>query len=296
MSETDENLTEAAVPARRVGNGLVAVALIVPVVSGIALWFVTSFEQSLAVSGACVLISSILVAIDAQRLENAGRTQRKWDAALILFLGMCALWIVVYPYAFYRRRRFGGPNLFVPAIVAALWFPISPMLRPFLAPPGLPSCTSQDVVRLLEKLVRETPVGASARSIDGYREISYDRAQERRTGECIVHTNSGDVVVKFIVHWQDRARGTFEVRIPPADLPSCTSPQVVQLLDSIVRKTPAGAGARSIDGHREVTYDRAEDRRTGQCVLHTQGGDIVIKYIVQWRDREQGRFEVGIVE
>ena len=69
----------------------------------------------------------------------------------------------------------------------------------------------------------------------------------------------------------------------------------MQLLDQVVRGNLVGAKVRSIDGHREVGYDQAADRRQGQCVVHTGGADVVVNYVVQWRDRDKGRFEVGIV-
>ena len=151
-------------------------------------------------------------------------------------------------------------------------------------------------MQLLEQVIRGTPVGAKAKSIDGHREVSYDRAANRRQGQCVVHTDGADIVVNYIVQWQDRSKGLFQVRIPPADLPSCTSREVVQLLEQVIRGTPVGAKAKSIDGHREVSYDRAANRRQGQCVVHTDGPDIVVNYIVEWRDRDKGLFGVQITQ
>jgi hypothetical protein len=70
----------------------------------------------------------------------------------------------------------------------------------------------------------------------------------------------------------------------------------VQLLEKVIRGTPEGAKATSIGGHREIRYDRAQDRRTGQCVVRLNGEDVVVEYIVEWRDREAGQFEVLIPE
>ncbi len=82
-----------------------------------------------------------------------------------------------------------------------------------MRPVRLPSCTSAEVKQVLGQVIRATPVGATARSIDSHRELSYDRNANVRNGECVAHTDSGDVSVKFIVEWQNREKGLFQVRM-----------------------------------------------------------------------------------
>jgi RNase P protein component len=282
-------------PVRRVGNGLVAIALALPIVGSIPLFFVTDFGLALGISGAVVLVTSILVAIDAHRVENAGLAVRSNDSAIILFLGMCLLWIAIFPYAFFRRRKFVRPDLFLPATLVAMFFGGAPMLYAVLVKPGLPSCTSQQVVELLEQLIRKSAVGGTVSSIDGHREISYDRVQDRRTGQCVAHIGGKDIVVNYTVEWLDRQNNQFAVKIPPPDLPSCTSQEVVQALERAIRQTPEVAKALAVVGHREVSYDRAKDRRKGQCVAHTDTRDINVDYVVEWLDRDQGKFVVRVV-
>ena len=118
---------------------------------------------------------------------------------------------------------------------------------------------------------------------------------DRRRGQCVVHTDKGNLVINYIVRWRDRDKAVFEVLIPPPDLPSCTDPKVVQLLERTLRATPIGPKIRSVDGHRQVRYDEATDSRRGQCVVHTENGEAVVNYMVRWRDRDKRRFEVGIV-
>ena len=279
------------------GIGLAVAALALPVLAGGILLFVTSFALALAISGGTVLVSALLLAIDASRLgrNDLDLEGRHAESAVMLFVGMCLLWIVVYPIAFFRRKRFEGPNLGVPAILVALFFVGGPILRAVLVAPDLPACDSREVVQLLDQVIRGTPVGAKARSIDGHREVSHDQVTDRREGQCVVHTDGADITVNYLVQWRDRHKGLFEVLIPPPGLPSCTSREVVQLLDRVIRGTPMGAKARSIDGHREVGNDQVTDRRQGQCVVHTDGTDVTINYLVQWRDRDKGEFEVWII-
>jgi hypothetical protein len=307
MSHIDENVWESddpyAPPKAPLGetrakvvdlSPLVIIALIVPVVAAVGLCFVTSVPVAYGVAIVAVLLSAALVAIDASHLKRFGADQKGGDSALMLFVGMCLLWVAVFPYAFFRRSRIVGPNLFVPSAVVAILFVGAPMLAALLIKPGLPSCTSPEVVALVDGMIRKSAVNITPKSIDGHREISYDRAREVRSGECIAHTDQGDIVVKYTVEWLDRDKGQYQVKIPPIGLPACTSPEVISLLESVIRKSVLNAKITSIEGHRELSYDRAQDRRTGQCNVHTDHGDLVIKYIVDWIDRDKARFQVGI--
>jgi len=215
MSDSDENRTESPEPprSRTVGVGLPLVALILPVLAGCVLLFVTSIGLGLAISGATVIGTWLLLAIDAHRLGKIDRRGRKRESAGVLLLEMCLLWIAFYPLTFYRRRHFGGPNLTIPAILVALFFTFFPILRAMLTPPDLPACTSQDVVRVLERLIRGMPIGTKVKSIDGHREVSYDLRANRRQGQCVVHTDDEDIVVNFTVEWLDRDKGQFMVKI-----------------------------------------------------------------------------------
>ena len=101
------------------------------------------------------------------------------------------------------------------------------------------------------------------------------------------------------VEWLDQDNGQFAVRVlvaPTAHLPSCTSPEVVQLLEQVIRGTPVGASAKSIDGHQELSYDRDAGVRHGQCVVHTDGDDVNVKYLVEWLDRDKGHFLLRILD
>ncbi|MEO1998075.1 MAG: hypothetical protein ABGZ17_22750 [Planctomycetaceae bacterium] len=298
MPETDQKNTESTQPPSpsHTGVGLVAIALILPAIAGTVLFFVNSLGLALGISAATVIVSAALVAIDARRLGNVDLNGRVRESAGILFAGMCALWVVVFPLAFFRRRHFDGPNLAIPSVLVAVFFAVGPLLYSVLVPPGLPSCTSPEVVQLLDHVIRGTPIGATTKSIDGHRELSFDREASIRHGQCVVHTDAGDIDVKYLIEWLDREKGQFVVQIPPADLPSCTSAEVVQLLDQVIRGTPIGATTKSIDGHRELSFDREASIRHGQCVVHTAAGDIDVKYLVEWLDREKGQFVVRTLD
>ncbi len=296
LREADRDDVGLSVPPRTevVGVSLIAVSLILPVLAGVVLLFVTSFGIALAISAATVLASSVLVAFDARSLGNVDLQGRQRESAGVLFLGMCLLWIIVYPFAFFRRQHFAGPNLGLVAVAVALFFGAGPFIGSVVIPPRLPSCSSSEVVQLLEQVIRSTHVNATLKSIDGHRELSFDSDASARHGECVAHTDSGDVLVNFLVEWQDRSKGLFQVRILPADLPSCTGPEVAELLDKVIRTTLVGGTLTSIDGHRELSYDRDAGVRHGASVAHTDAGNIDVQFVVEWQDRNKGVFQVRI--
>jgi hypothetical protein len=175
--------------------------------------------------------------------------------------------------------------------------PASPPHRPYDVrplPAELPSCTSQEVVRAVEQLLRGTDLGPAARSIAGHREIRFDSEANRRLGQCVVRTEGGDIWLNYVVEWHDRGAGQFMVRLPPAELPSCTDQDIVEMLEELIRGTPAGASVTSIDSHREIFFDAAANRRRGRCVVHTADQDIEVNYFVEWQDRDSGQVAVQI--
>jgi hypothetical protein len=298
MSDWEESFTEFPPeprPPQQIGIGLAVAALVLPLLTGCVLFFVTDLVSSMALSGATVLVTALLLSIDAGRLGSVDLEGQPRISAGALFFGMVLLWIVFYPFAFFRRSHFGGPNLGVPSILVALFFVGVPMLPALLIPPTLPACDSREVVQLLDQMIRGTPLGKISKSIDGHHEIGTDPKGNRRNGECVAHTHNADIVVKYVVEWKDRANGQYQVRIPLADLPACTSGQVLEPLERLIRATPGGADAKLIDGHREISYDRAADRRYGQCVVHTDGPDIVVDYLVEWQDHAKGLIQVRLL-
>ena len=91
MSDEQENRTEFPEPPgrRHVGMGLAVAALVVPVLSGIVLLLVTSFVAALAIALGTVLVSSLLLAIDARRLGRIDLKGRYQGSEVMLFVGMC---------------------------------------------------------------------------------------------------------------------------------------------------------------------------------------------------------------
>lgn len=281
--------------SRHLGLRLAVVALVLPLLSGAVLCFVTSSAVAIGIGVATIVATAALVAVDAARLGRVDRKGRRRESAGLLFVGMCLLWIVVYPVAFFRRGAFQSPNLGVASLFVAAFFVAGPYVASMVIPARLPLCTSTEVAQVLEQFVRSGPEGAIVNSVDGFRELSYDPGASIRHGECVVHTDSGDYTVKFIVEWKDREQGVFQVRLSEPELPSCTSAEVAQLVEQVILSMPDGASVASVDGYRELSYDRGTSVRHGSCVAHTESGDIPLKFIVEWQDRSKGLFQVQVL-
>ena len=283
-----ESADQEQPPAPQPGWLLVGVALILPVLAGVAQCFITSLSLAYGLGFAMVLTTALLIAIDASQLGDTDPKGVRRESPVLLFFGMCALWIAVYPMAYFRRQRFCGPRLGVASLLSAALFLAIPFAAVFLIRPGLPACTSPEVARLMESLIRQMPLGATMPVIDGFREVSYDPAAEIRHGECIVHGRDGDLPVKFTVTWQDRDRAMFFVAIPPPELLECTSPMTRRLLEQTIQNAPFAAATRSTAGYRELRFDPVAQVRHGECTAHTDAGDVPVKFIVEWQDRTKG--------
>ena len=195
-------------------NTLAWLALAVPPPVAIAECFIEETLPAAALSFGAVVFTSILICIDATRLGP----RRSGGAASIgpagLLLGGILLWIVFYPLAFFRRRRYGGPNFGPASVLIALVFLGLPIGFPLLGPQELPACDSSDVKQLLVEIVRDSPdFKQRPLHLDGHRETRFDQEKQIRYGECMLHVNNETTALTFAVSWEDRSRRTFLVQV-----------------------------------------------------------------------------------
>jgi hypothetical protein len=279
-------------PHRRIGLGVATIALILPLI-GAGILFVAPPDDALMISGPIVLVTSLLMAVDAYRLGRIDARGAERAGGVGLFFGMIVLWIVVYPFSFFRRSRIAGPNLTIPALVVAAIF-MGSLFYPLLRSPDLPTCTSREVVEVVDRVIRKSSLGPVTSSIDGHRELSFDKEKNVRRGQCVVHTRSNPIVLQYRITWADRDKGRFEVRVPGADLPTSTSPEVVELVDHLIRKSSIGPLVKSINGYCELSFDPEASVRRGKCIVHTGSQDLDLEYRVTWGDRDQGQVVVRV--
>jgi hypothetical protein len=211
------------------------------------------------------------------------------------------LWIVCYPVAFFRRRHFGRPNLGPLAVLVAGFFVAVPFVQQYtrfgLVGTGPPTCTSREVVGMLDDIIRKSPGGHSVQAITDHREIGYDPVAQVRKGQCLVRTQDETIPVTYTVKLLNRSTGIFQVEVQPivpADPPSCTDPEVMTLLQRIVREGPNGHQLKTLEGHQEIRYDRENKIRHGRCQAVMQGWTANVAYRVYWVNQKEGQFQVEI--
>src|SRR5262249_18576305 len=144
-----------------------------------------------------------------------------------------------------RRRHFGRPNLGPLALLVAVFFVTAPFLQNLarfgVLGGGVPTCTSREVVSMVDDMIRKSPFGPSVQSISGHREISYDSASQTRKGQCLLKTQTETITVTYSVKLLNRTTGVFQVEVEPFltdEPPACTDPEVIALVERLIRDGP----------------------------------------------------------
>ncbi len=103
-----------------------------------------------------------------------------------------------------------------------------------------------------------------------YEEVVHDRGARLRRGKCVIETESGSTAVTFQVRWADPGKRLMEVQVDPffaPDPPCCTSTEVMEMIDDIVKHSRLGARFKRIHGHRQTGYDKQSKTRQGECTI-----------------------------
>jgi hypothetical protein len=286
----DEPKPDASKPRHHLAIG----ALIVPLLGACAILWAETTAQGFAISAVTVILSSLLVYLDARQLSDCAANGKKQTAPLVMLLASLILWIAFYPWSFVRRSRITGPNLSLVAVLVAAIFAGGPTLYYYLMPPGLPRCDSTEVKQVIQQLVRQSPEVGNIIKIDGHQQLSYDASKQQRIGQCMLHTRQGKELLKYIVEWRDQENAHFQVRTI-IELPTCSSPEAKQLLEQVIRESELGQGLQSIGDHQELSYDAQKEERVGVCTLNTAKGKVKIKYLINWQDKNKGMFQVQVM-
>jgi len=285
------------------GETLAVLALLLPLVAqGLALaCHFDSLGIELALGWGTVAVTALVLAVDAAWLGTIDLQGTTRSSPVALFFGMLLLWIICYPVAFFRRRHFGRPNLGPLAVLVAGFFVAVPFLHNFtrfgVMAGGVPTCTSREIIAMVDDLIRKSPLGPSVQSISDHREISYDRVSQTRKGECLVKLQTETITARYSVKMLNRANGTFQVEVEPpipTDPPPCTDPEVIALVERLIREGPNGRLLKTVAGHEETRYDRDRKTRHGRCRVTMQGWTGNVAYRVYWLDQKTGQFQVQI--
>jgi hypothetical protein len=291
------------------GETLAMLALVVPAVcAGIGFyWKSGSPEIELTVACAVVLMTSLLLAVDAYFLGTIDMRGRPRGGPGSLLAGLVLCWFVCFPLAFFRRRHFGRPNLGLLAIVVAGLFIFTPSRLQLVSSKPLPqvvnssaplppqrevlTCTSPEVTAMVEGIIRESPKGKSAQTVGKFEETHYDRATETRTGQCQVKTETDEFQVSFQVKLINEK--WFEVRILTGLGVTCTSPEVTAMVEDMIRQSPKGKSAQTVGKFEETHYNRTTGIRAGRCQVKTEADEFQVSYQVKLINEKW--FEVRIL-
>jgi hypothetical protein len=297
------NWTEAIIRRSQHGETLAVFALLLPLVAqGLILaCHFDSLGIALALSWGTIAVTALVLAVDAAFLGTTDQHGTQRASPLALFFGILLFWFIGYPVAFFRRRHFGRPNLGPFALLVAAFFIAVPFLHNYVrfgtAGDGVPTCTSREVIRMVDGIIRKSTVGPSVQSISDHREINHDPVNQVRKGQCLVKTQTETITATYTVKLFDRKAGTFQVEVDPIipeDPPSCTDPGVIALVERVIREGANGRLLISVAGHEETRYDREKKTRHGRCRVTLQGWTGDVPYKVYWADRKKGQFQVEI--
>ncbi len=293
------------------GEFCAVLALLLPVIALCAL-FLGNFDSvpvELGIAIGTVVGTAILLAVDAASIGTVDLKGTSRQGVGAVLVGVMLLWFVFYPAAFFRRRHFGRPNLGILALVVAALFASGPLVKAIggfdlLRAGDPPSCSSAEVVRLVNKTLDDSPAGPSIVSIRDHREIHYDPAARVRHGQCMVVTETSSTAVNYQVKWQDARQRIMHVQVEPyfsPDPPSCTSAEVTGMVESLIKNGAPGRDVIRVNEFKESRYDKASKTRHGLCTVHI--GRFVagrigppesfpVAFRVQLVDQKKGQFQV----
>ena len=85
--------------------------------------------------------------------------------------------------------------------------------RLFVSPIELPECSSPEVIKTLETLIRDGYPNQKIIAIEGHREQRIDPDAKVRYGMCVLRAEEGSFDQHFSVEWQDQSKGIIFVRL-----------------------------------------------------------------------------------
>jgi hypothetical protein len=212
------------VESSRPGEGFAIAILVVTFVFAALAWIAAGSAPPVigTLVWAAVLITAILAFFDARRLaawsEAHPTTEKRAPMVPVLVaVTFVVLWAVVLPVHFWRRRRYGGGNLFWPALAGALIL-TGAAVSPVFLPNELPAATAPEVVQLVQTVVQNSlnaqpdPSRYGPPTISNVVERSFDKEHQIRDVKCTLTTKLGPEDFYYTVEWQDRGKNMFQIK------------------------------------------------------------------------------------
>lgn len=158
----------------------------------------------------------------------------------------------------------------------------------------LPQANAPAVIDLVEPQVRSQLSEFRITGIDTFSEVSFDEEKQERRCSCVVHTDSADIRVPFVVSWHDKFRNQFIVQ--SFVLPSPISDEIAKVLEPFLDEAFADVEITAIDGYREVRANWKADERIGACTVHLGDENVEVYFRISWGDQYAGGYSLELIE
>lgn len=201
--------------------------LLIPLITGFLLWYLDQdrlpTDIYLLFFFGTIFSTAILGYQDIRRLIYTHRDLLPGDNHLFkppfaAFLQILGLWFPGYALHFLARRKYGGHNLFLPALVSTAAF-LLPTVGAWLCQPILPTVDSAEVLASLRDQLEEHPsfkvlqVGLVNCDLEQPKQIFRDGSKEKRQGQIRIITPKAKLTVSFSVEWSDKSKNKIRVSI-----------------------------------------------------------------------------------
>lgn len=194
--------------------------LVIPLSAGILCWYSDPNQLPTKVFLCLFLGTIVSTAIlgywDMRRLvhlssETHPQGNQPISPPFSSFLQILGFWFPGYALHFLARRKYGGRNLVLPALVSMTGF-LVPTVGTWLNQPTLPQVDSPEVLAPLLKRLSDQPVFQNRKeelakgSFSEPTEISFGEMEQKRVGRVFLLTQNSRITVHYAIEWNDRLK------------------------------------------------------------------------------------------
>jgi hypothetical protein len=158
----------------------------------------------------------------------------------------------------------------------------------------LPQADAPSVIELIEPQLRMQLQEFHITGIDDFREVEFDRQNQERRCTCVVHTESTDIVVPYVVRWHSREQIEYEVRA--FVLPGPMSEDIREGLHEFLEQAFAEHEISAIDNYREIRANWEAGERIGACTVHLEQENVDVRFRIQWKDQYLGMYSLELIQ
>ena len=158
----------------------------------------------------------------------------------------------------------------------------------------LPQANAPSVIELIEPQLRTQLQEFRITGIDDFREVEFDRQNQERRCTCVVHTESTDITVPYVVRWHRREQIEYQVRA--FVLPGPTSEDIREGLHDFLEQAFAEHEITAIDNYREIRANWEAGERIGACTVHLEQENVDVRFRIQWKDQYLGMYSLELIQ